>query len=102
MVCYRLVSVIDNTITINVATTKNGHTHYGHLQLEPNKTYTTNGDVILEKSLREYQLKKVYNAELEEALKRANIPYEVKLCPQCGGRKRNLFYNPVEVFEYGE
>lgn len=102
MVCYKLVSVIDNVITINVAESRNGHTHYGHLKLEPNKIYTTDGDTILENSLRKYELKKVYTEQLENALKQAGVPYEVKMCRQCGGRKRNLFYNPVEVFEYGK
>lgn len=100
MALYRLVPIIDTTTTVQVAkTSERGYTTYGKIHLEPDKVYTTDGDVALENSLRNFRSKKVYTKQLEDVLTKNNIPFEVKVCPACGGKKKNIFYNPVEVYE---
>lgn len=103
MAYYRLIKPVKTAVTIQVAKTNTDKRHknmprYGDMTLQPNKIYSTDGDVFLETSLKNYREKKVYSKDIEETLKAYNIPYEVKVCPGCGGGKRNIFFNPVEVF----
>lgn len=99
MAYYRLIPVIDITTTVKAAkTSPRGYTMYGSMNLEPNEVYDTEGDVVLENSLRSYSVKKAWTQSLETLLKNNDISYKVEQCKVCGGNKRFIIYNPVEVF----
>lgn len=100
MAKYKLISAIDVPMTLNVATLSNGYTKYGHIRLIPGKIYELpENDPPLVNSLRKAKLKKNYSVELEEALKKTNTPYEVKMCQSCGGRVKKIEYSVVEIIE---
>lgn len=100
MAKYRLSSVIEVPLTLNVATLTRGLTKYGHMRLEPGKLYELPvNDPPLENSLRKAMIKKNYTPALEEALKKAGVKYEVKMCKSCGGRVKKIEYPAIEVIE---
>lgn len=98
---YRLWSVETAPVTLRMfpKTLRNGNISYGHyIRLEPNKTYETD-DPAQMKYLRENTIRVRYNANLEQTLKDAEVPYEVVRCKSCGGRVKKIEYNQVEVIE---
>lgn len=100
MAQYKLVDVIEFPLTINVATKSHGYTKYGHMKLYPGKLYELpEDDLPLVNSLRNAKLKKTYSSELEAALKKAGVNYEVKMCQSCGGRVKKIEYPVVEIIE---
>lgn len=102
MTKYRLNSAENVPITINmVAKTKKigGKdivTYNNYTRLAPNVTYETDDEAMLT-FLENYNVKIRYNAELEQALKQNNVPYEVEFCRSCGGKVKKISYHPVEV-----
>ena len=102
MTKYRLNSAENVPITINmVAKTKKigGKdivTYNNYTRLAPNVTYETDDEAMLN-FLENYKVKIRYNAELEQALKQNNVPYEVEFCRSCGGKVKKISYHPVEV-----
>ena len=56
-------------------------------------------DKVLLEALRNKTIQKRYDSTMEEILKGAKIPYDVKKCNSCGGRIQKLFYKPVIVVE---
>lgn len=104
MKCYKLVDVYTEPVTISVAYTKNGITHYGGLmELKPKQVYKIpDGDMAMETSLKGKTTQKKYTEELESELKRLGIPYKLKVCSACGGRAKQILFNQVEVFEREE
>ena len=101
---YRLNSAETAVATINnVAKTKkmNGRdivTYSNYIRLAPNTVYETDDEAMLN-FFRNYRRKERYNSQLEEALKAHNVPYELELCPVCGGKVKKISYQLVEVME---
>lgn len=93
---FKLISVIDDRAQIDVCRRVNGIMNYCYVVLEPNTVYDTEGDELLERSLREAKFKKNYDSHMEQILKDNNIPYTVEACKVCGGRVKKLIYNPIE------
>lgn len=69
-----------------------------YIRLNPNVVYESDDDAMIG-FFRTYRKKVNYTAQLEDVLKAHNVPYKVELCKTCGGRKRKIFYQLVEVFE---
>lgn len=85
----------------NVAKTKtiNGReivTYSNYINLVPGEVYETDDEAMLT-FLENYERKVRYNTEIEEALKRNNVPYEVEYCKSCGGKIKKISYKVVEV-----
>ena len=104
MTQYRLNKAERVQVTINnVAKTKliNGKpivTYSNYIRLEPNKVYKTDDEAMLN-FYRTYRRKVRYNAEIEQALKEHNVPYEIERCRSCGGTVKKISYAVVEVME---
>ena len=87
----------------NVAKTKeiNGKevvTYSNYINLVPGKIYETNDEAMLN-FFRNYKRKVRYNAEIEQALKQNNVPYEIEYCKSCGGKIKKISYHPIEVLK---
>lgn len=104
MTKYRLNRAENVSVTINnVARTKimNGKaivTYSNYIRLVPGKVYETDDEAMLN-FFRAYKRKVRYNTELEEALKKNDVPYETEYCRTCGGRVKKISYRVVEVME---
>lgn len=104
MTKYRLNKAEKVSVTINnVARTKvmNGKaivTYSNYIRLVPGKVYETDDEAMLN-FFRGYKRKVRYNTELEEALKKNDVPYETEYCKSCGGRVKKISYRVVEVME---
>lgn len=102
MTKYRLNSAERVQATINnVAKTKiiNGRkitTYSNFIKLAPGKVYETDDEAMIE-FFKAYRREVRYNAELEQALKENNVPYELKYCRSCGGKVKKISYPLVEV-----
>ena len=93
---------VENTIN-NVAVTKtiNGKqivTYSNFIRLVPGKVYETEDNAMID-FFKEYKRKVRHTAGIEEALKSANVPYEIEYCRSCGGRVKKISYRVVEVFD---
>ena len=100
MAKYKLVGAIDVPMTLNVATLSNGYKKYGHIRIMPGKVYELpENDPPLVNSLKKAKLKKNYSVDIEQALIKAGVPYEVKMCASCGGRVKKIEYPVVEIIE---
>lgn len=101
---YRLNKAERTPIAINNVArtvTRNGKSivTYGNtIRLVPREVYETD-DVAMIDFFKSYKRKARYNRELEEALKLNSVPYEVKVCRSCGGIRKEISYNVVEVIE---
>lgn len=104
MTQYRLNKAENVQVTINnVAKTKiiNGKaivTYNNYIRLAPDKVYETDDEAMLN-FYRTYRRKVRYNAEIEQALKEHNVPYEIERCRSCGGTVKKISYAVVEVME---
>lgn len=104
MTKYRLNRAEKVSVTINnVARTKvmNGKaivTYSNYIRLVPGKVYETDDEAMLN-FFRAYKRKVRYNTELEEALKKNDVPYETEYCRTCGGRVKKISYRVVEVMD---
>ena len=104
MAKYRLnkAEKVEQTIN-NVAVTKriNGKdivTYSNYIRLVPNKVYETDDEAMIN-FFKTYKRKVRHTAGIEEALKSAEVPYEVEYCRSCGGRVKKINYKVVEVFD---
>ncbi len=68
------------------------------ITLIPGKEYETTDKAMIE-FFKSYKRKVRHTAGIEEALKSANVPYEVELCRSCGGRIKKISYTVVEVYD---
>lgn len=104
MAKYRLNQAETVSATIyNVARTKviNGKpvvTYSNYIRLAPNKVYETDDEAMIS-FFRSYKRKVRYNAGLEQALKKNNVPYDIEYCRSCGGKIKKISYALVEVME---
>lgn len=104
MTQYRLNKAEKVQVTINnVAKTKEigGKsivTYSNYIRLAPDKVYKTDDEAMLN-FFRGYKRKVRYNAELEEALKQNNVPYDIEYCKSCGGKVKKISYTVVEVMD---
>lgn len=96
---YKLIDAINIPITISVAITEGTYAKYGTMRLEPKTKYKTNDDELLINSLKKQVRKVMYNQEFENALKDGVTEYRVEVCGTCGGKKKHIIYNPVELFD---
>lgn len=104
MAKYKLNSAekVANTIN-NVAHTKivNGREivmYSGYIRLIPGEVYQTD-DTAMISFFKNYKRKVRHTAGIEEALKSANVPYEIEYCRSCGGKVKKISYKVVEVFD---
>ena len=90
-----LIQTLPITKTINgrEVVTWNNHTY-----LVPGKVYETDDKAMIE-FFKTYKRKVRHTAGIEEALKSANVPYEIELCRSCGGRVKKISYKVVEVLD---
>ena len=91
------------TIINNVASTKkiNGReivTYSNYIRLVPGKVYETDDQAMIN-FFKSYKRKVRHTAGIEEALKSANVPYEIEYCRSCGGRVKKISYKVVEVLD---
>ena len=104
MAKYKLNDAEKVVVTINnVAKTKiiNGKsivTYSNYIRLSPGVVYETDDEAMLN-FFRAYKRKVRWNAEIERALKEANVPYETEMCRSCGGKIKKISYRVVEVME---
>ena len=104
MAKYKLNDAENVRILINnVAQTKNvgGRevvTYSNYINLVPGKIYETDDEAMLN-FFRNYKRKVRYNAEIEQALKQNNVPYEIEYCKSCGGKVKKISYHPIEVLK---
>lgn len=104
MTQYRLNKAEKVQVAINnVAKTKEMGgksivTYSNYIRLAPGKVYETDDEAMLN-FFRAYKLKVRYNAELEEALKQNNVPYDIEYCKSCGGKVKKISYTVVEVMD---
>ena len=87
----------------NVAKTKkvNGReivTYSNYINLVPGVVYETDDEAMLN-FFRNYKRKVRYNAEIERALKKHKVPYDIEFCRSCGGKVKKISYKPVEVLK---
>lgn len=104
MAKYRLnkAETVQTTIN-NVAVTKiiNGKeivTYSNYIRLVPDKVYESEDKAMLD-FFRNYKRKVRHTAGIEEALKSAEVPYEIEYCRSCGGRVKKISYKVVEVLD---
>lgn len=97
---YRLISAVTIPTNVDVCWKKNGSTVYGFVRLEPGEEYEMKSDdPIFRKSLMDATEKVAYTKSFEEALKKANVAYEI-VPPSCRCRKTpSLVFHNVEIFE---
>lgn len=90
-----LIQTLPITKTINgrEVVTWNNHTY-----LVPGKVYETDDKAMIE-FFKTYKRKVRHTAGIEEALKSANVPYEIEWCRSCGGRVKKISYKVVEVLD---
>lgn len=104
MTQYRLNKAEKVRVTINnVAVTKkiNGRdivTYSNYIKLVPGKTYKTDDEAMIA-FFRAYKRKVRYNAEIEQALKENDVPYDIEWCRSCGGKIKKISYQVVEVLD---
>lgn len=101
---YRLNKAETVPITLyNVAKTKSVGgkdivTYSNYIRLVPGEEYETDDKAMLD-WFRNYRRKTKHTASVENALKRANVPYETEMCRSCGGRVKKIVYQIVEVLD---
>ena len=101
---YRLNKAEKSQVQINnVASTKkvNGKsivTYSNYIRLVPDKVYETDDEAMIN-FFKAYKRKVRHTAGIEEALKSAEVPYEIEYCRSCGGRVKKISYKVVEVLD---
>lgn len=104
MTKYRLNAADSGQVTLNfVPKTKivGGRptvTYSNYMRLAPDTVYETDDEAMLV-FLRNHLTKVRYTASAEKALKENGVPYEIEICPSCGGRIKKLKYHTVEVLD---
>ncbi len=100
MAQYRLnvAETVPVTLYMMPITRQGKVTYNNYLRLEPGKVYETD-DVATIAYLKEKTQTVKYKESIENALKDANIDYEVEFCRSCGGRVKKIKYHLIEVVE---
>lgn len=104
MAKYKLNNAETVQVTIyNVPKTKtlNGRqvvTYSNYIRLTPGEVYESDDEAMLS-FFRKYKRKIRYNPSIENALKAANVPYEIEYCKSCGGKVKKISYRQVEVLD---
>lgn len=99
---YKLNDAEVTPVTLyNVAVTKhiNGKniiTYSNYMRLVPGEEYETDDEAMVE-WFKSYRRKVKYNSQLEDTLKRHEVPYEIEMCKSCGGKVKKISYQIVEV-----
>ena len=73
-------------------------TYTNYIVFAPGEVYETDDEAMIG-FFKAYRREVRYNAELEQALKNSEVPYEIKRCKQCGGVVRKISYPLIEVIE---
>lgn len=73
-------------------------TYSNYFKLTPGKAYETEDEAMLN-FFRTYKKKVRHTPSIENALKSADVPYEVEYCKSCGGRIKKISYRQVEVLD---
>lgn len=97
-------SLLDEPAYIPVMETTRGYAFYTGVTVLPGKDYSLDnppisGNKEFIDSLRNYTIRKTYDARLEERLKYLGIEYKAEMCKSCGGRIKKLVYNPLVFVE---
>lgn len=100
MAQYRLnvAETVPVTLYMMPITRQGKVTYNNYLRLEPGKVYETD-DVATIAYLKEKMQTVKYKESIENALKSANIDYEIEFCRSCGGRVKKIKYHLIEVIE---
>ena len=100
MAQYRLnvAETVPVTLYMMPITRQGKVTYNNYLRLEPGKLYETD-DVATIAYLKEKTQLVKYKESIENALKDANVDYEVEYCRSCGGRVKKIKYHLIEVIE---
>lgn len=64
-------------------------------RISPGVTYETDKDSVMEELLS-VKIKRRASDEVKKILDEAGIPYEEKVCKQCGGRIKKYEFNAIE------
>lgn len=96
---YKLIDPIKVPKNLNLAGRESGLVRYRVIRLIPGEKYKIPEDKLLFEELKGAVETEKYSEAKENALKAANVPYEVVYCKSCGGRVRKLKYHIVEVVE---
>lgn len=101
---FKLASVIDAPLSIPVmhkVNKPNGtYTRTENMKLSPGEIYDSEGDEVLEKSIRSLRKRRVVWSEaIEQRFKNEGVDYEIITCKSCGGRaaKKIAFHAIQEV-----
>lgn len=73
-----------------------GQSVYRYITFEPGVLYKVPDDTFLKVALSRGLTQMAYKESLEQSLKEANIPYEIKVCSSCGGGLKKI---KVQIFE---
>lgn len=104
MTKYRLNKAEKVQVTINnIAKTRiiNGKpivTYSNYIRLTPGVIYETDDEAMLN-FFRQYKRKVRWTPQIEEALKSADVPYELEWCKVCSGKVKKISYRVVEVMD---
>lgn len=72
---------------------------YEQVRLEPGKVYEVPEDKKYLHSLAIAKKKQKYSEQLETLLKSHGIEYKIVYCKACGGKRKEIEYPIVEVFD---
>lgn len=97
----KLIDAIATPQTLNLARTKDygGRkvASYTPVRFLPGEKYEVPDDDLFLQSILNCKKLENYTPEKEAALKGCGCSYEVKMCRSCGGRRKKIEYNVLEV-----
>lgn len=94
----RVSVTINNVPKTKIMNGKPIVTYSNYIRIAPNEVLKTDDEAMIA-FFKAYKRKVRYNAELEQALKQNDVPYEVEYCKSCGGRVKKISYRVVEVMD---
>lgn len=99
MTTYKLIDGISEPQQIQVVRRKNGVVQYATARLVPGVLYEAEADDLFIKSLHSAKVTKRYSDALLAELDAGGIKYTNERARCCGGRRKVLSYEIVEVIE---
>jgi len=75
---------------------ENGEAVPTRFHLYSGDIYDTEGDHLIEESLRRAVKKLPYNPKIEEKFKASGVDYDIEVCSSCGGKRRKIIYKVVK------
>lgn len=97
MTTYKLIDGIHDSQQIQVVRRKGGIVRYEYARLFPGVVYEAENDDLFINSLHNAKVTRRHSDELEKELKAQGIKYSVEKTRCCGGGRKVLTYEIVEV-----